>query len=153
RDCSSFCSLGNEFIRVAVRNSEDTDKLAKYIGRAMTDRSRDSAKEKLEHRINSSRGRSLVGSNTACPYYPCHYEGQDCTFCFCPFYPCEDERTGGKCIERSSGGKVWSCMKCYIVHDPEVAQEILDVLRENGEMDNKIKKAWKKVIEPRLSEK
>ncbi|MDP6613031.1 MAG: cysteine-rich small domain-containing protein, partial [Candidatus Hydrothermarchaeota archaeon] len=23
-----------------------------------------------------------------CEYYPCHFQGQDCTWCFCPFYPC-----------------------------------------------------------------
>ncbi|MFP4654936.1 MAG: cysteine-rich small domain-containing protein, partial [Methanohalobium sp.] len=150
---SSFCSLDHDFLRIAVRTYQETDKLAKNIGKAMTNTSRDRAKQKLEHRLNSVKGKSLVGSNTACPYYPCHYEGQDCTFCFCPFYPCGDERTGGKCIERSTGGKVWSCMNCYIVHDPEVAQEILDILKESGDMDKKIKKAWDESIKPRLSEK
>ena len=30
----------------------------------------------------------------ACPYYPCHFEGQSCEFCYCPFYPCGDESLG-----------------------------------------------------------
>jgi Zn-finger protein len=63
-----------------------------------------------------------------CEYYPCHFEGQDCTFCFCPFYPCNDERTGGRYVESSTGKMVWSCVDCTIVHEPEVAQEILVAL-------------------------
>ena len=63
-----------------------------------------------------------------CEYYPCHFEGQDCTFCFCPFYPCDDERTGGRYVESSTGGMVWSCVDCTIIHEPAVAQEVLTEL-------------------------
>ncbi len=63
-----------------------------------------------------------------CEYYPCHFEGQDCTFCFCPFYPCNDTRTGGRYVESSTGKMVWSCIDCTIIHDPGVAQEILVAL-------------------------
>lgn len=55
-----------------------------------------------------------------CPYYPCHFEGQRCDFCYCPFYPCLDEELGAW-VESSSGGYVWSCQKCELVHIPEVA--------------------------------
>ena len=29
-----------------------------------------------------------------CPYYPCHFPGQSCDFCYCPFYPCRNEELG-----------------------------------------------------------
>lgn len=68
-----------------------------------------------------------VGAKTSCPFYPCHFESQDCTFCFCPLYPCENKNLGefvGK--ER----KVWSCAGCDIVHRPEVAKELLRMMKE-----------------------
>lgn len=59
----------------------------------------------------------------ACPYYPCHFEGQRCDFCYCPYYPCKDE-TLGEWVESSSGGKVWACTKCLLLHIPEVAEYV-----------------------------
>nr|WP_269850484.1 cysteine-rich small domain-containing protein [Methanosarcina horonobensis] len=37
-----------------------------------------------------------MGGRKTCEYYPCHFEGQNCTFCFCPFYPCENEKNRRK---------------------------------------------------------
>ncbi len=56
-----------------------------------------------------------------CPYYPCHFEGQRCDFCYCPFYPCEDEELGAW-VESSSGGMVWSCQHCELIHLPRIAE-------------------------------
>lgn len=55
-----------------------------------------------------------------CPYYPCHYEGQSCDFCYCPFYPCKDESLG-QWVESSNGGRVWNCAACTLLHEPAVA--------------------------------
>jgi adenosylcobinamide hydrolase len=55
-----------------------------------------------------------------CPYYPCHFEGQRCDFCYCPFYPCGDGELGAL-VQSSSGGEVWSCQHCTLLHDPGVA--------------------------------
>lgn len=55
-----------------------------------------------------------------CPYYPCHYEGQSCDFCYCPFYPCKDESLG-QWVTSSGGGKVWNCAACTLLHEPAVA--------------------------------
>jgi len=63
-----------------------------------------------------------------CPYYPCHFKGQNCDFCYCPFYPCGDTDLG-EWVESSKGGSVWSCSKCRLVHIPRVAK----YLRENPE--------------------
>ena len=55
-----------------------------------------------------------------CPYYPCHFKGQSCDFCYCPFYPCKDESLG-QWAAGSNGGRVWNCAKCRLLHEPEVA--------------------------------
>jgi adenosylcobinamide hydrolase len=55
-----------------------------------------------------------------CPYYPCHFEGQRCDFCYCPFYPCLEVGLGSW-VESSSGGEVWSCSNCRLLHEPEIA--------------------------------
>jgi adenosylcobinamide hydrolase len=55
-----------------------------------------------------------------CPYYPCHFEGQSCDFCYCPFYPCRDEKLG-QWAAGSNGGRVWNCARCTLLHEPAVA--------------------------------
>jgi len=60
-----------------------------------------------------------------CPYFPCHFPGQRCDFCYCPFYPCEDENYG-QWVESSKGGKIWNCARCTLLHEPEIA----DYLKE-----------------------
>ena len=55
-----------------------------------------------------------------CPYFPCHFPGQTCDFCYCPFYPCNDEDLG-QWVDSSNGGKVWNCARCTLLHEPEIA--------------------------------
>lgn len=55
-----------------------------------------------------------------CPYYPCHFKGQSCDFCYCPFYPCRDESLG-EWAKGSNGSRVWNCAKCTLLHKPAVA--------------------------------
>jgi adenosylcobinamide hydrolase len=55
-----------------------------------------------------------------CPYYPCHFEGQVCDFCYCPYYPCHDSELG-EWVKSSSGGQIWSCSTCTLLHEPGVA--------------------------------
>ncbi len=77
-----------------------------------------------------------VGTRVDCPYYLkqgkyCHFEGQDCTFCFCPFYPCMDSYTGGMLVIGKRSGKWrWSCQECRWVHEPEVVERVLKEVRE-----------------------
>jgi adenosylcobinamide hydrolase len=56
-----------------------------------------------------------------CPYYPCHFEGQRCDFCYCPLYPCLDPGLG-QWMESKNGGRVWNCTGCTLLHTPEVAE-------------------------------
>ncbi|MDR3102217.1 MAG: adenosylcobinamide amidohydrolase [Methanocalculaceae archaeon] len=53
-----------------------------------------------------------------CPYYPCHFKDQVCDFCYCPFYPCYDTELG-EFATSSSGGKVWACTSCLLLHKLE----------------------------------
>jgi adenosylcobinamide hydrolase len=55
-----------------------------------------------------------------CPYYPCHFDGQRCDYCYCPLYPCGDE-TLGQWTTSSNGGRVWNCSSCTMIHEPAVA--------------------------------
>ncbi|MHC1589597.1 MAG: cysteine-rich small domain-containing protein [Candidatus Hecatellaceae archaeon] len=81
----------------------------------------------------------VKGPNVGCEYYPCHFEGQDCTWCFCPFYPCRDPETGGEWIAGAYfQGKVWSSSKCNWIHRPEVAHEILKEISQLGCSFNKV---------------
>jgi threonine-phosphate decarboxylase len=149
RDCSSIHGLGKDYIRLAVRTFEENDRIIAAIGDIITDWGREQAKQELQNVIEKASEEGIGGRKT-CEYYPCHFEGQNCTFCFCPFYPCENERTGGKWIQSSRGGKIWSCVDCHLVHKTETAQKILDCLMQEGDTDELVKVAWKKVMEPIL---
>lgn len=84
-----------------------------------------------EHLKKVLEEKKLVGPDETCDYYPCHFTGQDCTWCFCPFYPCEDEQLGN-CVESKAGGRVWGCSECYWIHNTEVAKELLDQFKIYG---------------------
>jgi adenosylcobinamide hydrolase len=60
-----------------------------------------------------------------CAYYPCHFGGQRCDFCYCPFYPCGDEALGRQVASSSKDGTVWNCADCVLLHEPEVADYLL----------------------------
>jgi threonine-phosphate decarboxylase len=149
RDCASFRGLGTEYIRVAVRTTDESDKLVAAIGDVISQWGKEQAKNELQNVIEKASEIGIEGRKT-CEYYPCHFEGQNCTFCFCPFYPCENECTRGKWITGSGGNKIWSCIDCHIVHNKEIAQKILDSLMQKGDSDELVKIAWKKVVEQSL---
>lgn len=79
------------------------------------------------------------GSNKDCEYYPCHYDGQMCDFCYCPFYPCGDSSTGGFWIKDKN---IWSCENCLFIHDKEKVNCLRKPLEEiiNNPEDLKNKK-------------
>ena len=60
-----------------------------------------------------------------CPYYPCHFPGQRCEFCYCPFYPCGDESLGQWVKSSSMNGMVWNCSGCTLLHEPLIADYLL----------------------------
>lgn len=110
RDCSNFFGLDPRFIRVSIRDREDNLKL-----------------------VGALRNHLLFGMNRGrkCKYYPCHFEDQDCTYCFCPFYPCEDETKGGFIVGKT-GKNVWTCINCEEVHNLEIVEKISMSLGKNN---------------------
>ncbi|MDJ1423676.1 MAG: threonine-phosphate decarboxylase CobD [Candidatus Methanoperedens sp.] len=141
RDCTSF-ALENH-IRVAVRKRSENQRLI----RAFTNVISEWGSELAEKEIGMALERGAAArSRLNCEYYPCHFEGQDCTFCFCPFYPCENKKTGGEFVQRSTGGIVWSCARCNLIHKGEIADRVLKELMRG----RKIKEVWEIVIEPDL---
>ncbi len=101
RDCSSFPGLDTRFLRVCVRRRAENETLIRELDNLVS---------------NPIRSRD-------CEYYPCHFEGQDCTYCFCPFYPCEDEAKGEYIIGRK-GSRVWTCKNCSDIHQAETVERI-----------------------------
>lgn len=141
RDCTSFGL--KDHIRVAVRKRRENRKLIKALSRVISEWGSKLAEKEIGKALDKG---ATARSRVDCEYYPCHIEGQDCTFCFCPFYPCEDTRTGGKYIPKSTGGTVWSCIGCRLIHDGAIAEKILEGLMKN----KKIKDVWKYAMEPVL---
>ncbi len=148
RECSDFFGGEKRYIRISVRSRNEFDSLINTLNDVFAELSKEDAREKLEETIE--QGSTSCSGRGTCEYYPCHFPGQDCTFCFCPFYACEDERTGGKWIESSTGGQVWSCEHCTLLHRPKVAKKVLDALMADGDTDDNIRRAWKEIILPLL---
>lgn len=141
RDCASF-DLENH-IRVAVRKRNENIRLIDIFSGVI----KEWGKELAEKEIGKALVRGVAArSRIDCEYYPCHFEGQDCTFCFCPFYPCENTKTGGELIHRSTGGDVWSCAGCTLIHRGDIADKVLKELMSG----NKMKEVWKRIMEPVL---
>ena len=67
------------------------------------------------------------GPNRECEFYPCHWDGQYCDFCYCPFYPCGDSSTGGEWIK---GKDIWNCKECTWPHQKEVVECIRGPIEE-----------------------
>ncbi len=63
-----------------------------------------------------------IGSNTSCDYHPCHYRGQNCSFCYCPFYPCNDTDFGFMLHIEGTTREVWDCSQCLFCHDNNVVE-------------------------------
>lgn len=82
---------------------------------------------KRDHINKMIQAARLLGPDKKCKDYPCHFDGQDCTWCFCPFYPCEDESTGGGWTkdEWAGGEIVWGCKNCNWIHTSKVAKCVL----------------------------
>ena len=72
--------------------------------------------EWTKEKVNEELKIGWTGPNESCAYHPCHYQGQDCTYCFCPFYPCQDPQLGQFVTSSRTGQHVWSCVDCHLMH-------------------------------------
>ncbi len=102
-------------------------------------------KKNIKFLYLKKNGLNKTNERITCEYNPCHFHGQDCTFCYCPFYPCLDFRTGGSYIKKKSGKRIWDCSLCKVVHIPKISFKILNYLIK---YENNIKKSWIKVVIP-----
>ncbi|HIJ00304.1 MAG: adenosylcobyric acid synthase [Candidatus Methanomethylophilaceae archaeon] len=84
----------------------------------------------VKDKVREELSRGLIGEDRSCQYHPCHFQGQDCSWCFCPFYPCGLPELGEEIISRRTGKPVWSCVECEFLHRPEVAKLAGDLLAE-----------------------
>ncbi|MEE8402634.1 MAG: cysteine-rich small domain-containing protein [Candidatus Hydrothermarchaeaceae archaeon] len=79
-----------------------------------------------------------MSAENGCEYYPCHFPGHDCTFCFCPFYPCLDGLTDGRyVVSKKTGRDVWSCKRCGWIHETGVVTGISPELEKIPKDDMK----------------
>jgi hypothetical protein len=66
----------------------------------------------------------IYGPNYECKYYPCHFSGQDCSFCYCPFYPCLNYDFRGE-FKVTENGYVWNCENCWWIHESENVEDVI----------------------------
>jgi len=154
RNCISFKGLDENYIRIAVRTRPENERFIKTVSVVFEEWAKDFADSELKSALTTHKKGLQQNKRETCEYYPCHFDGQDCTFCYCPFYPCLDERGGGKYIQSSKGGQVWSCVDCYIPHIPSVVEKMMEGLMEDEADTEKIlKKEWAEIILPIMEEK
>ena len=65
--------------------------------------------------------------NRSCKYYPCHFEGQNCMFCYCPLYWLPID-CGGDYVFLEGGIK--DCSKCSLPHGNNGWDKIQNKLQE-----------------------
>jgi len=90
--------------------------------------------DNITKKVKEEIDRGWIGPDKSCPYHPCHFTGQDCTFCYCPFYACHEEGCGQ--MFRSKKGKdLWDCTYCLFIHRPEVGKFVSDEIKRLGITD------------------
>lgn len=91
--------------------------------------------EWTKEKVREELLRGYLGPDENCPYHPCHYRGQDCTYCFCPFYPCEDSDLGEFVISSRNGEEVWSCVECHLMHREASCRYVAGLVKEQNITD------------------
>jgi len=92
--------------------------------------------DNITKKVKEEIERGWIGPDLGCEYHPCHFAGQDCTFCYCPFYPCNDTDLGYD-IESRKGRSIWECTNCLLIHRPEVGKFTMSEIERMGIEDPK----------------
>lgn len=92
--------------------------------------------ENIAKKVKEEIEKGWIGPDENCPYHPCHFTGQDCTFCFCPFYPCFDEDLGSF-IKSRKGPDIWDCSFCLFIHRQEAGRFIMSEIKRMSISDPK----------------
>lgn len=91
----------------------------------------------IKSKVNEAIERGNILSNTGCEYHPCHFKGQNCSFCYCPFYPCNDTDLGASiCSKKIEGKEVWDCSPCLFNHRNDVVAFAFERFGELGIKDS-----------------
>ena len=90
----------------------------------------------IKNKVNAELKAGNIGSNTSCEYNPCHYRGQNCSFCYCPFYPCNDKDLGNELHSENTSNDVWDCSQCLFCHDNNVVEYSYKRFSELGITDS-----------------
>jgi adenosylcobinamide hydrolase len=128
-DAVIIASEGTPRIRYAGSGTEPGRRIheAVYVGvtKALL-RQSDTKRKKPSFFIRSGIGGHhwVLWDKEHCPYYPCHFAGQRCDFCYCPLYPCGDT-TLGDWIEKPGQAPVWACTRCVLNHHPAITHHLL----------------------------
>lgn len=88
----------------------------------------------IKKKVNEELEQGWIGCNRACEYNPCHFTGQDCTFCYCPFYPCDDTDLGSELLGKR-GQRIWNCSDCLFIHRAPVCRFIISEVERLGITD------------------
>ncbi|MCE5296785.1 MAG: cobyric acid synthase [Euryarchaeota archaeon] len=83
-------------------------------------------------KVREELAKGDIGENRQCEYYPCHFDGQNCSLCFCPFYPCNDPALGTM-VESKKGGMIWSCEGCFWTHRQDVVKDFYRLFKASSE--------------------
>ena len=87
--------------------------------------------DNITKKVKEEIERGWIGPDKSCPYHPCHFTGQDCTFCYCPFYPCHDEDLG-QVLRSKRGSDVWDCSYCLFIHRQETGKFVMSEIKRMG---------------------
>lgn len=128
-DAVIIASEGRGTIRYVGSATEIGQRIHEAVHTGVTEallRQSDSRKKKPSFFIRSGIGGPhwALWEKEHCPYYPCHYQGQRCDFCYCPLYPCGDT-TLGDWIQKPGRAPVWACTRCLLNHHPRVTSHLL----------------------------
>jgi Zn-finger protein len=74
--------------------------------------------------------------NKTCEFYPCHFEGQNCLFCYCPLYWIPIDCGGTYTILK---GGMKDCHKCTLPHRKDGWDIIQKKLKEAFDFLNNLK--------------
>jgi adenosylcobyric acid synthase len=85
--------------------------------------------DNITKKVREEIERGWIGPDGSCPYHPCHFSGQDCTFCYCPFYPCLDEDLG-QTLKSKRGSDIWDCSYCLFIHRQEVGKFVMSEIKD-----------------------
>lgn len=86
----------------------------------------------IRTKVETALRRGNIHCNHDCEYHPCHFKGQNCSFCYCPFYLCNDGDLGTEIHSRKTDEPIWDCSPCLFNHRNDVVEYTFKRFSELG---------------------